>query len=256
MSKTTFAALTGSVVLAVILMFVLVLPATAQPWSGHMWDGNQGDPITLDEARQKVTEYLEDIGQSDLTAGEVMEFDNHFYVAVMSQRTDEGAFEVLIGLDGRTVHPEPGPNMMWNTEYSLMNGNSGMMGKMHCSMQQDGSMGEMHRGMGSGMMGSMNGSMMGSGGCAGGMGYQPDATAELDELLTDETVVDHVQTWLDEDRPGLTASGPIAFPGYFTLHTERDGEIVGMLSVQSDTGVVWEHAWHGEFVAIDHGDHQ
>ena len=41
---------------------------------------------------------------------------------------------------------------------------------------------------------------------------------------------------------------PDRFYGYYTLHTLRDGEIEGMLSVNGFTGEVWYHAWHGPFV--------
>lgn len=269
MNKATLATITGSAVVAVFLAFVLALPAAARPWTGNMWDGSQGDPITIDEARERVSEYLDEIDETDLTVGEVMQFDNHFYAAVVDEATDNDAFEVLISLDGRSVHPEPGPNMMWNSEYSPIFGDrdthmhqgmgAGMMGSMHGSMHGDESMGSMHRGRSfgdAGMMGGMNRSMMGSGDCAGGMGYLTDTATELDELLTDKTVADYVQDWLDAERSGVTASDPIAFPGYFTLHTELDGEFIGMLSVNAETGEIWEHTWHGEFVAIEHGDHQ
>jgi hypothetical protein len=46
----------------------------------------------------------------------------------------------------------------------------------------------------------------------------------------------------------LRAGEAEAFPGYYTLHTLRDGHVVGMLSVHATTGDVWPHTWHGEFV--------
>lgn len=54
--------------------------------------------------------------------------------------------------------------------------------------------------------------------------------------------------WLADRRSGLTADSAEALPGYYTLHTLRDGEIDGMLSVNAATGDVWYHSWHGEFV--------
>jgi len=59
------------------------------------------------------------------------------------------------------------------------------------------------------------------------------------------------QRWLAANRDGLRASVPEAFPGYFTLHVERDGRIEGMLSVNASTGAVWYHWWHGRFLAMD-----
>lgn len=61
--------------------------------------------------------------------------------------------------------------------------------------------------------------------------------------------------WLRGHRSGLHAAQPDAFPGYYTLHTLRDGRIVGMISVNATTGDVWDHTWHGRFLRMreDHG---
>jgi hypothetical protein len=52
-------------------------------------------------------------------------------------------------------------------------------------------------------------------------------------------------------RPGsaLTVADPVAFPGYYTLHTLDAGKISGMLSVNAATGAVWYHTWHGAYIA-------
>jgi len=56
------------------------------------------------------------------------------------------------------------------------------------------------------------------------------------------------QAWLADNRPAEQAGEAEAFPGYYTLHTNRDGEITGMLSVHATTGAVWYHTWHGRFI--------
>lgn len=56
--------------------------------------------------------------------------------------------------------------------------------------------------------------------------------------------------WLVDRGGGLTSDDPVEFPGYYTLHTVRDGEIVGMLSVHARSGDVWYHSWHGDFVEM------
>ncbi|OLZ68996.1 hypothetical protein AV521_19750 [Streptomyces sp. IMTB 2501] len=56
--------------------------------------------------------------------------------------------------------------------------------------------------------------------------------------------------WLSEHHTGLHAAEPDRFPGYYTLHTLRGDRIVGMLSVNSGTGDVWYHAWHGRFIQM------
>lgn len=61
------------------------------------------------------------------------------------------------------------------------------------------------------------------------------------------------QAWA-EDRNGLIVADAEAFPGYYTLHTLRDGRIEGMLSVNAVTGAVWYHSWHGEFQELSEGE--
>jgi hypothetical protein len=59
------------------------------------------------------------------------------------------------------------------------------------------------------------------------------------------------QQWLDANLPGTTVAPEAdAFYGYYTIHTLKDGEVSGMLSVNSATGRVWYHAWHGDFVGM------
>jgi hypothetical protein len=57
------------------------------------------------------------------------------------------------------------------------------------------------------------------------------------------------QHWLDQNQPGSATETADAFPGYYTLHFTRDGQLSGMLSVNGFTGAVWYHTWHGGFVA-------
>jgi len=56
------------------------------------------------------------------------------------------------------------------------------------------------------------------------------------------------QAWLADNRPDEQAGQAEAFPGYYTLHTVRDGKIIGMLSVHATSGAVWYHTWHGRFI--------
>lgn len=40
--------------------------------------------------------------------------------------------------------------------------------------------------------------------------------------------------------------------GYYTIHTvSKEGDIVGMLSVNGLTGQVWYHSWHGVFIDME-----
>ena len=61
------------------------------------------------------------------------------------------------------------------------------------------------------------------------------------------------RAWAD-DHDGLAVADPVAFPGYYTLHTLEDDRIEGMLSVNAVTGAVWYHGWHGEFQEMSEGE--
>ena len=72
-----------------------------------------------------------------------------------------------------------------------------------------------------------------------------------ENALTEDEALDTAQRWLDANRPGVsTEVHADPFYGYYTIHTLRDGEIEGMLSVHAETGQVWYHTWHGDFVQM------
>lgn len=73
--------------------------------------------------------------------------------------------------------------------------------------------------------------------------YSPVSVAEKQAL-------DIAQGYLDKALPGTKVSDVDAFYGYYTIEVTKDGTIYGMLSVNSYTGAVWYHSWHGAFVKI------
>jgi hypothetical protein len=99
-------------------------------------------PLTLEQAKTIAEQYLASTQNPNLALMEIMEFQNNFYVMYYEKDTGVGAFEMLIwkqtpssgmmgggmgmgrGMTG-AIMPEPGPNMMWDTKYGMMNG--GMM---------------------------------------------------------------------------------------------------------------------------------
>ncbi|GBD08964.1 hypothetical protein HRbin22_01211 [Candidatus Thermoflexus japonica] len=83
-------------------------------------------PISDEEAVRIAREAIAAYGNPDLELAEVMAFDNHFYAQARERSTGRYAFEFLIDRYTGAVHPEPGPNMMWNTRYGMMG--RGMMG--------------------------------------------------------------------------------------------------------------------------------
>ena len=118
--------------------------------------------------------------------------------------------EVLVDPVTQRVYPEPGPNMMWNLKYG-QRANGGMMG------------------------------------------YRASAntTPTADMPVTPAKARQLAQQFLDRNYPGLqVAAEADPFYGYYTLHTLKDGEVVGMLSVNGYTGQIFLHSWHGKFVTM------
>jgi hypothetical protein len=196
------------------------------------------EPLTLEQAETAVASYLEAYGDDNLTLGEIMIFDNHAYAQVLNAKTGTGAFELLVDPTTGQVFPEPGPNMMWNTEYGMMSGQySGMMGGSMMGNQYGGMMDGRHGGPMSGYFGNMMGAWL------------PDADSEI--TVNEQDAVKLAQEYLDDTLPGATADDHAdQFPGYYTIHVEQDGEVTGMLSVNAYSGQVFLHHWHGDFIEM------
>jgi len=179
-------------------------------------------PLTVEEARQAAQEYVDNLGLSGLSLGEVMIFDNNGYVVVKETETGMGAFELLVDPLTKSAYPEPGPNMMWNLKYGGL-GHGWRMGW--------GSMGWLRRGYG----------------WNGANATPPDVPADMP--VTAEQAVSAAQEYLDRFMPGHTAAtDPIKFYGYYTLDFSKDGKVVGMLSVNGYNSQVFVHIWHGRFI--------
>lgn len=58
----------------------------------------------------------------------------------------------------------------------------------------------------------------------------------------------YAQQYLNSYLPGATAGDVTAFSGHYTIEVESNGTPYGMLSVNSFTGQVWYHTWHGAFI--------
>jgi len=64
------------------------------------------------------------------------------------------------------------------------------------------------------------------------------------------------QAHLDRYYPDLSADEHAdPFYGYYTIHTLREGEVMGMLSVNGFSGDVFPHTWHGTFLEMSESDH-
>lgn len=93
------------------------------------WDyPNSGTPLTLEQAVEAARQYVVGYGNPDLALTEVMEFSDNFYAQVEEKSANVHAFELLIDRYTGAVYPEPGPNMMWNSQYGHMRGMMGGWG--------------------------------------------------------------------------------------------------------------------------------
>lgn len=61
------------------------------------------------------------------------------------------------------------------------------------------------------------------------------------------------QHWLDNHEAGLTTGDVDPYPGYYTVDVLHDGRFTGMMSVNAYTGAVWNHTWHGTWIATSTG---
>ena len=216
------------------MMGTTVAPCIGGDVGGFGTNAPYGDvvPLSLEEAEGAVEDYLAALRYDDLIVAEVMIFDNHAYAEVVEESTGTGAFEVLVDAVTLNVYPGAGPNMMWNTKYGHMGG-SGMCGNS--------------RWMGRRMMGS--GGMMGLNG-------RVVAQDSAEMPVGPEEAIDTAQRYLDRYLPGTQVEHEAdPFYGYYTLHITRDGQTIGMLSVNGYTQQVFPHTWHGGFLEMSEDAH-
>jgi len=175
-------------------------------------------PLTVEQAKTAAEKYIQSIDLPRLEIGEVMIFDNNAYVTVKESETGLGAFELLVDPATQIAYPEYGPNMMWNLKYGGLN-HTAMMG--------------------------------GRGNMMEGWNYQaaPSSNVSAEMTVTSEQAIEYAQKYLDDNYAGATAAtDPMQFYGYYTLDFEKDGKIVGMLSVNGYSGQIFLHTWHGTFI--------
>jgi hypothetical protein len=68
--------------------------------------------------------------------------------------------------------------------------------------------------------------------------------------VTSQQAQDIAQQWLNANQGGASAKTPDPFYGFYTVDFERNGTLVGMLSVNGRSGQVWYHTWHGTFIQV------
>lgn len=188
---------------------------------GGMMGGNNNvnlTPLTIDQAKVAAEAYIKNLSVDGLMVDEIMVFDNNAYAVIKETDTGLGAFELLIDSGSQYAYPEHGPNIMWNQKYGGLN-HQNMMG--------------------------------GQGGMMGVNGWNTTVPADVsaDMTVTPEQAIQNAQKYLDANLAGATAAAdPVKFYGYYTLDFEKDGKVVGMLSVNGYSGEIFLHTWHGTFI--------
>jgi hypothetical protein len=86
---------------------------------GYPTTGTALTPLTITQAAEIAKTYVVSLNNPDLTVKQIEEYTNNFYVPVTQVSNGNGAFELLINKVTGIVTPEPGPNMMWNTQYTF-----------------------------------------------------------------------------------------------------------------------------------------
>jgi hypothetical protein len=77
--------------------------------------------------------------------------------------------------------------------------------------------------------------------------YGHMSIGETEAKVTEEQALKIAQDYLDRVIPGTKVNEADTFYGYYTMEVTKDNKISGMLSVNSNTGAVWYHTWHGTF---------
>ncbi len=83
-------------------------------------DNASTNPITIEDAKASVDQFLAKKGNEDLQLAEIIQFSNHFYAGIKEKSTGKYAFELIVNKYSGALVPEMGPNMMWNTKYGMM----------------------------------------------------------------------------------------------------------------------------------------
>ncbi len=171
-------------------------------------------PLTTEQAYQAGSNYLATLNLSDLTISEVIACNNVAIVRVIEQSTGIGAFDLFVDPVSQAVIPTMGPSTAWNLKYGSI----------------------VHVGM-------MNGWTSNQGTITVPTNISADMTVTAEQALTD------AQTYLDNAVPGATAdTSAQAFYGYYSIKVMKDGNLIGILSVNGTSGQVFMPNWFGTYV--------
>lgn len=192
--------------------------------NGNMMNGNQpyisvdfnkDELKDIDELKENIEKYLENYSGEFIIEDIFVYSNSNYYFSITEEETGKGAMELLVNPITGDVYPEYGPNMMWNTKYG-----------MH------------------------------SNGSSFGMMSNIEFNSSDEVRFSDEDALEKANVYLSKIQNNLSAEiGGHAFYGYYTFHVNEDENLEGMISVNSYTGEVWYHNWHGNVMEVISEDH-
>ncbi len=248
MSSTVRWILVGSVsviaVVALVLLGVVIGMALWQPVSGLMSNASHMLPVS-----GMVSGWM-GTGQDMMGSGYISRADvrsslagKEFTIEVVEERLEEYL------RDDEDL--EVGEIMIFdNHAYAQIIESATGIGAMEVLM--DPQTLEIYPERGPNMMWNLKYSSMHGGGMMGNASNW-DGIGEMS--VSPEEAVELAQAYLDRSSSGLSADEHAdLFYGYYTIHTLGDGEVVGMLSVDGDSGQVFPHTWHGDLLAMSETD--
>ncbi len=173
-------------------------------------------PISMERAIEILRQWPDAHHVEGLVLDEVEAYTQNFYGQFKEASTGKGAVQVLVDRYTGRAMPEMGPNVMWNAKYG-----KAMMQEMMSGMSM----------------------MMNNMGMMGTAPATPPASA-ISEAQAKQSATQFLAGYL----PGARVGGGDAFYGYYHFDVLRGIRQVGMLSVNAQSGQVWYHTWHGEFL--------
>jgi hypothetical protein len=195
-------------------------------------DANSNDTLELisfDEAEGAIRSYLTNFAVGTLGIKEIMIFDNQAYARIIEEDSGIGAFELIVDPVTQFVYHAQGPSLLWNLQYGYMRG-----GGIDSSVL-------------SGPLINVTENFLEEAGTSINNDYEDGVEMPINA----EEAIRIADEYLSRFNNGISIEEQ-AFPfyGYYTIHTLKNGDLSGMLSVNGYTGQVFLHTWHGEFVGI------
>ncbi|BEP28326.1 hypothetical protein HLPR_06570 [Helicovermis profundi] len=176
--------------------------------------------INIDVLKTNVEKYISNYPDK-LEISDIFIFeDTDYYFSIIESDTKRGAMELLVNPYTGAVYPEYGPNMMWNLKYGTM---------INTTMQTQNS-NNIFKNFFSKSKNEFGKNQI----------SQKEAYNSAVNYLKDNGL----------DNKYAISKSAHEFYGYFTFHIEKDGETVGMLSVNGISGLVWQHNWHGKLINL------